>query len=191
MKIYCDRCGEEITGIPLKMLPTACQNIPADKLDEMLLLKDPLRHKVFCKECIAEIADFALNKNVCDKCVQQMMEENAMLREIDEENSSEEAGKALKLVSDRLRKRKVNEKENYNKEPKHTCTNCKYRNMEKGYDQQWGHFFIIKNWCGKDRKLMDIFYSRGNDKHFSEPCEYFEAGNGVFHGVNEEFPEDF
>lgn len=87
MKIYCDRCGEEITGIPLKMLPTVCQNIPADKLDEMLLLKDPLRHKVFCKECIAEIADFALNKNTCDECVQQMMDENAMLREEDEDSS--------------------------------------------------------------------------------------------------------
>ena len=83
MKIYCDRCGEEITGIPLKMLPTACQNIPADALDELLLFKEPLRHKVFCKECIAEIADFALDKNACDECVQQMMDENAMLREPD------------------------------------------------------------------------------------------------------------
>lgn len=34
---------------------------------------------------MAEIVDFALNKNVCDECVQQMTEENAMLREADEE----------------------------------------------------------------------------------------------------------
>lgn len=95
MKIYCDRCGEEITGIPLKMLPTACQNIPADMLDEMLLLKEPLRHKVFCKECIAEIADFALNKNACDECVQQMMDENAMLRE-----AAEETGPSTKIEPD-------------------------------------------------------------------------------------------
>lgn len=85
VKIYCDRCGEEITGIPLKMLPTACKGLPADVIDEMLQLKEPLRHKVFCKECIAEIADFALNKNTCDECVQQMMDENAMLREVAEE----------------------------------------------------------------------------------------------------------
>ncbi len=71
MKIYCDRCGEEITGIPLKMLPTACQSLPAYVLDELLVLKEPLRHKVFCKECIAEIADFALNKNTCDECAEQ------------------------------------------------------------------------------------------------------------------------
>ena len=83
MKIYCDRCGEEITGIPLKMLPTACQSVPADVLDELLVLKEPLRHKVFCKGCIAEIAVFALDRNACDECVEQMMEENAMLREPD------------------------------------------------------------------------------------------------------------
>lgn len=83
MKIYCDRCGEEIAGIPLKMLPTACKGLPVDVIDEMLQLKEPIRHKVFCKGCIAEIADFALDRNACDECVEQMMEENAMLRELD------------------------------------------------------------------------------------------------------------
>lgn len=82
MKIYCDKCGEEITGIPLKMLPMACQSLPADVLDELLLLKEPLRYKVFCKGCIAEIADFALNKNTCDEYAEQKgdMGEKEILR---------------------------------------------------------------------------------------------------------------
>ena len=42
----------------------------------------------FCEECMAEIVDFALNKNLCDECVQQMMDENAMLREEDEKAGS-------------------------------------------------------------------------------------------------------
>lgn len=92
MKIYCDRCGEEITGVPLKMLPTACKGLPVDVIDEMLQLKEPIRNKVFCRGCIAEIIDFALNKNTCDECVRQMMEENAMLREEAEETGPSTKG---------------------------------------------------------------------------------------------------
>lgn len=54
-------------------------------------------------------------------------------------NMSEEVGKAFRLVLERLRK--IDKEENNNKEPKHICTNCKYRNMKKGNDQQWGRFF--------------------------------------------------
>lgn len=97
-------------------------------------------------------------------------------------NKSKEVGKALRLVLERLRK--IDKEENNNKELKHICTNCKYRNMKEGYDQQWGRFFIVKNWCGKDRKLMDSFFSHGNDKHFSEPCECFVAGDGVYHRMS-------
>ena len=50
-------------------------------------------------------------------------------------NKFEDVGKSFKLISARLRK---NNKENHNnKELKHICTNCKYRNMHEGYDQQW------------------------------------------------------
>ena len=97
-------------------------------------------------------------------------------------NKTEEVGKAPRLVLERLRK--IDKEENNNKEPKHICTNCKYRNMEEGYDQQWGRFFVVKNWCGKNRKLMDTFYSRCNGKHFSEPCEYFEFGEGIYHKMS-------
>lgn len=97
-------------------------------------------------------------------------------------NKSEEVGKTLRLVLERLRK--IDKEENNNKELKHICTNCKYRNMKEGYDQQWGRFFIVKNWCGKDRKLMDSFFTHGNDKHFSEPCECFVAGDGVYHRMS-------
>lgn len=98
-------------------------------------------------------------------------------------NRSEEVGKALKLVIERLRK--IDKRENDNKEPKHICTNCKYRNMEEGYDQQWGRFFVVKNWCGKNRKLMDTFFTSGNGEHFSKPCKYFKAGEGTYHKISE------
>lgn len=97
-------------------------------------------------------------------------------------NRSEDVEKALRLVLERLRK---NDKEdNDYKEPKHICTNCKYRNMKEGYDQQWGRFFIVENWCGKDRKLMNSFLSHGNSKHFSEPCNHFVTGDGVYHKMS-------
>lgn len=51
-----------------------------------------LAGKDFCRDCIADIVDFALNKNTCDECVQQMMDENAMLRETDEEMGSDAQG---------------------------------------------------------------------------------------------------
>lgn len=46
-----------------------------------------LAGKDFCRDCIADIVDFALNGKACDECVQQMMEENAMLREEEKEES--------------------------------------------------------------------------------------------------------
>lgn len=63
-----------------------------DELHELLQMKAPLQDKVFCKGCIEEIVNFALNKNICDECVQQMMDENAMLREMDEETGSDPRG---------------------------------------------------------------------------------------------------
>ncbi len=69
-------------------------------------------------------------------------------------------------------------------EPKHICTNCKYRHMVQGYDQQWGYYLIVENWCDKDKNLMHLFYSRGNGKHFMEECNFFECGEGVIERSN-------
>jgi len=94
-------------------------------------------------------------------------------------DGSKEVGEAFKLILERLR---TIDKEKYNnEEPKHICTNCKYRNMQEGYDQQRGMLFIVKNWCGKDKNLMNTLFSDGNGKHFLEPCKYFEAGEGLYH----------
>lgn len=84
-KFYCDRCGEEIKGKRLKMFSSD------DKTSEMYIrrklvgLMTPLADMDFCEECLTEIVDFALNKKTCDECVQQMMDESAVLRELYEE----------------------------------------------------------------------------------------------------------
>lgn len=92
IKNYCDRCREEIKGTPLKMLPTSVKNLSIDELNEVLLLKQPIRDKVFCRECIAMIIDFAVNKDTCDECVEIMMVEAAMLHEMDSEDDEKESG---------------------------------------------------------------------------------------------------
>lgn len=71
---------------------------------------------------------------------------------------------------------------NKNKQPeivKRICTNCKFRRGKRGYDQEWGYYPIIENWCAKSTDLMHTFYQHGNGKHFSEECEFFEKGSGV------------
>lgn len=96
MKFHCDRCGEVINGEPLKMIPSSL-----DKLTSMYIQKNlvalmiPLVDMDFCQECLEEIVDFAQNKNVCDECVAQMMDEYAMLRE-----EAEETGPSTKIEPD-------------------------------------------------------------------------------------------
>lgn len=85
-KYYCDRCGEEIKDVPLKMFPETNEGRMHKKLE---LLMAPLISKDFCNECMAEIVEFSLNKQSCDECVQQMMDENVMLRETDEKVGSD------------------------------------------------------------------------------------------------------
>ncbi len=92
IKIHCDRCGEEIKGTPLKMFPTSVKNLSIDGLNEVLLLKQPIRDKVFSRECIAMIIDFAVNKDTCNECVERMMAEAAMLHEMDSEDDEKESG---------------------------------------------------------------------------------------------------
>lgn len=94
-KFYCDRCGEEIKGEPSRMFQscykTASMYIRKKLVESMKLLAD----MDFCENCLAEIVDFARNKNVCDECVQQMADENAMLRE-----SAAETGSSTKIEQD-------------------------------------------------------------------------------------------
>lgn len=87
-KFYCDRCGEEIKGEPLRMVPSFTKDLSMHRRKGLVLLMQLLEDKDFCEECLAEIVDFALNKNPCDECVQQMVEENAILREADEDVGS-------------------------------------------------------------------------------------------------------
>ena len=96
------------------------------------------------------------------------------------QSSNEDVGNAFKVVLERLQKFNLDEP---CKEPKHICTNCKYRHMVKGYDQQWGYYPIIENWCDKDKNLMHTLYSRGNGKYFTEECDYFEYGKGVIEQI--------
>ncbi|MCX4341760.1 MAG: hypothetical protein OSJ72_19285 [Lachnospiraceae bacterium] len=83
-KFYCDRCGEEITEA-LKILPSYAETISMEAKKELFILAQSLEKMDFCKECMAEIVDFARHKNSCDECVQQMMDESAMLQESDGE----------------------------------------------------------------------------------------------------------
>lgn len=91
-KFYCDRCGKEISGEPLSLSTSWDATTSMDTRKKLVVLMKPLENMDFCEECLEEIVDFALNKNVCDECVQQMAEENAMLREADEEVGSETLG---------------------------------------------------------------------------------------------------
>lgn len=85
--IFCDRCGSRIDGKPLGMHFAYGNDLSLDmrRIEKM----------DFCEECMAEILDFALHKNVCDECVQQMKEENVMLRE-----AAEETGPSTKIEPD-------------------------------------------------------------------------------------------
>lgn len=87
-----------------------------------------------------------------------------------------EIGKAFRIIYNRLKS--IDSIES-NDEPKHICTNCKYRHMVRAYDQEWGYYPIVENYCDKDKSLMHILYSKGNGKHFTEECDFFEYGEGV------------
>ena len=89
----------------------------------------------------------------------------------------EYVGRAIKTVLERL---KNFEKESESEPLPHTCMHCKYRHMEEGYDQEWGRFFIVRNYCDKDKNLMNTFYSSGNGEHFTKPCDYFKQGKGTY-----------
>lgn len=105
--------------------------------------------------------------------------------------SGEDIGKALKLLSDRLRESIEYEKTRPSPAiVRHTCNNCKYRHGVEMYDQQWGRFICGHSWCDRDKSLMDSYdfdeTCRGNLTHYMDECEYFEEGNGIY----EEIPEE-
>lgn len=91
-KYYCDRCGAEIEGESLRMIPSFTKDLSMYMKTKISSLMKPLQQMDFCEECLTEIVDFALHKNACDECVRQMMEENAILRETAEETGSSTKG---------------------------------------------------------------------------------------------------
>ena len=91
-KYYCDRCGAEIEGEALRMIPSFTKDLSMYMKTKISSLMKPLQQMDFCEECLTEIVDFALHKNACDECVRQMMEENAMLREEAEETGPSTKG---------------------------------------------------------------------------------------------------
>ena len=90
----------------------------------------------------------------------------------DKVNSSEDVGKALRTILDRIN----STQHEIQKERPHTCNNCKFRIGQEGYDQQWGRMYCIHSWCEKG--LMDS-WEKGIS-HYTTPCSEFEEGNGKY-----------
>lgn len=79
--IICDRCGEQIRSDPVHILING-------KRGTIKQYQDLFHQKDFCKECIEEIIDFALNKDACDECMREMEIKAALLRVVDEKEGS-------------------------------------------------------------------------------------------------------
>lgn len=76
----CDRCGEQIHGSSgyFTISVFGAKDIEKE-------YRRSLRGKDFCRECIANIVEFALNKNVCDECIKEMEETTALMNAADDE----------------------------------------------------------------------------------------------------------
>ena len=76
----CDRCGEQILGSSgyFSISVFGAKDIEKE-------YRKSLRGKDFCRECTANIVEFALNKNVCDECIEEMKETTALLDAVDDE----------------------------------------------------------------------------------------------------------
>lgn len=98
-------------------------------------------------------------------------------------------GCALKTILERL---KESNKELDNTQLPNNCCNCKFRHGKEYYDQQWGRFFCGRNWCGKDRNLMDTGaynFERGVGHEFISNCEFYEEGEGRYDKIPEKEKE--
>lgn len=71
-------------------------------------------------------------------------------------NSSEEVGKALKKISERIKQMKD---EPIIECPKTGCRYCENHIREEGYDQQWGAFYFMYHSCKLG--LNDTYKSGG------------------------------
>lgn len=59
------------------------------------------------------------------------------------------------------------------------CCTCKYRHGETYYDQERGMYFYGRNWCTKDKSLMDtgVYNSlKGKGHEFINNCQFYENG---------------
>ena len=83
-----------------------------------------------------------------------------------------EIGRAFKEILERL-----NEEKNQKTEIGHICSTCKHRCIETYITEDWAIKKVWHNWCGLNRDYMETEYGRGNDKHFSEPCEHWEVSD--------------
>ena len=86
--------------------------------------------------------------------------------------SSEDVGKALKLIVKR-----PNERKNEKIEISHICSTCKHRCTKTYFTQDWMVEKVWHNWCGLNKEYMETEYCHGNNKHFLEPCEYWEMSD--------------
>lgn len=71
--IYCDKCGVEITGIPIQIIPeysdrgdNSYKPYPGDEERLPLWIRRML-DKEFCERCAKEVFDFALNNTDADE----------------------------------------------------------------------------------------------------------------------------
>lgn len=103
---------------------------------------------------------------------------------------AKEAGRALKLLSEKLNK--IVNTDFKNKEPckSYGCLECKHFQREEGYDQQWGMFGFFYYKCKKqpDRNMynhdntysiLDIEPDYNPNFHYDKAkgeCPYFERG---------------
>lgn len=92
IKIYCDRCGREVDREESRIVSSFTTGDVARYMRRKLPLEmQQLAGKDFCRDCIADIVDFALNGKACDECVQQMMEEKGR-------NSMKENGSHVQYI---------------------------------------------------------------------------------------------
>lgn len=94
--ITCDRCGREITGCPVRIMPhhvprksESEADKPEEGTNELPPWIDRMVNKDFCEECTEDIVVFALNRDTCDECVDGILDSVNERTEEDEPDDPE------------------------------------------------------------------------------------------------------